>query len=62
MNDMNEKRSLPFFGIPALSEYLKRYSGRIALMIICGCITGLFDSAYPLFNKYVIDHNKKGIA
>lgn len=57
MMNNKENKSLPFFGIPALSGFLKRYRGRMTVMVIMGMITGLFDSAYPLFNRYVIDHN-----
>ena len=57
MTEEVKKTSLPFFGIPALSGFLVKYRARIIIMVALGTLSGLFDSVYPLFNRYVIDHN-----
>ncbi len=52
-----EKVSLPFFGVPALLPFLKKYGLRIIAMILLGTLSSAIDSIYPLFNKYVLNHN-----
>ena len=53
----NEKNvRLPFFGIPKILPYIKKYRGRIAAMIAMGLGASLIDSIFPLFNRYAIDH------
>ncbi|MBR1440669.1 MAG: ATP-binding cassette domain-containing protein, partial [Lachnospiraceae bacterium] len=52
-----EKVSLPFFGVPALLPFLKKYGLRIVAMILLGTLSSAIDSIYPLFNKYVLNHN-----
>lgn len=47
---------LPFFGIPKLFPFVKPYRKTIFLMIVLGCLSSVADSAYPLFNRYAIDH------
>lgn len=54
MDDKNIK--LPFFGIPKILPYVKKYSKRIFFMVLFGIITSFFDAAYPLFHSYAIDH------
>lgn len=53
----SRNRSHRLFGIPSLKGFLKPYGKRIALMILMGALSSLIDSAYPLFNRYVLDHN-----
>ena len=55
MNEKEEIKSLPLFGIPRLLPYIKKYIPRIALMILLGFISSLIDSASPLFNRYALD-------
>ena len=52
-----EKVYLPFFGVPALLPFLKKYGLRIIVMILLGTLSSAIDSIYPLFNKYVLNHN-----
>ena len=52
-----EKVKLPFFGIPKILPFLKKYKVRIIGMILMGVISSGIDSVFPLFNKYVINHN-----
>ena len=47
---------LPFFGIPKLFPYLKKYRKRIVFMVALGILTSLIDASFPLFNRYAIDH------
>ncbi len=51
------KKTLPWFGIPALKGYLKKYWKRMVVMILLGILSSLIDSVYPLFNRYILNHN-----
>ncbi len=55
---MSEKTNvkLPFFGIPKIVPYAKKYKKRIISMVVMGIIASLIDSIFPLFNRYAIDH------
>ena len=55
---MKEEKNvkLPFFGIPKLYPYIKPYLKKILLMIFLGVISSLFDSVYPIFNRYALDN------
>ena len=55
MND-EKQVSLPFFGIPRLFPYLKQYRVKIFCMILLGAISSAMDAAYPLFNRYALNH------
>ena len=56
MENKEEKIRLPFFGIPRILPYLKKYRFRILLMVLLGAVTSAIDAAYPLFNRYALDH------
>ena len=56
MEEEKKNVSLTLFGIPALMPFIKPYGGKIVGMIILGAISSFLDSAYPLFNRYVINH------
>ncbi|MCR5675843.1 MAG: ABC transporter ATP-binding protein/permease [Lachnospiraceae bacterium] len=47
---------LPLFGILRLLPFLKPYRWIMLLMILLGFASSLIDSAYPLFNRYALDH------
>ena len=51
-----EKTSLPFFGIPRIVPYARKYSRTLALMVICGLIGTGMDIALPLFQRYALNH------
>ena len=51
------KNKLPFYGIPAIAKYLAPYRKCMVFMVLLGATSSLIDSLYPLFNKYVINHN-----
>ena len=53
-NDKNIK--LPYFGIPKVLPYTKKYRKKLLGMIILGIIASMFDAMYPLFNRYALDH------
>ncbi len=55
---MSEKTNvkLPFFGIPKILPYAKKYKKRIISMVLMGIAASLIDSVFPLFNRYAIDH------
>ena len=46
-----EKTSLPFFGIPRIVPYARKYSRTLAMMVICGLIGTGMDIALPLFHR-----------
>ena len=49
-------RMLRWFGLPKLRPWLKPYLPTIAMMIGMGCFISLIDAAYPMFNRYALDH------
>ena len=55
---MNEEKhsGLPLFGIPILFPYLKPYRVKIICMILLGAMSSAIDAAYPLFNRYALNH------
>jgi ATP-binding cassette subfamily B protein len=53
----NKQTTLPWFGIPSLAPFLKKYGKRIFFMVFLGALSSAIDSAYPLFNKYILNHN-----
>lgn len=54
MSEENRK-ALPWFGVPKLLPYLKPYLKGIAVMIAVGCLVSLIDAVYPMFNRYALD-------
>ena len=57
MNKEEERARLPFFGIPTLAPFLKKYRVRIIVMVFLGTVSSAIDSVFPLFNKHVINVN-----
>ena len=51
-----EKTSLPFFGIPRIVPYARKYSRTLAMMVVCGLIGTGMDIALPLFQRYALNH------
>jgi len=47
---------LPFFGIPKLFPYIKPYLPKIIAMVSLGVLSSLFDSVFPVFNRYALDN------
>ena len=48
--------SLPFFGIPRLFPWLRKYRRTLAMMIICGLLGTGVDLALPLLQRYALNH------
>ena len=48
--------SLPFFGIPRIMPYVRRYRRRLLSMIACGLAGSAMDVALPLFQRYALNH------
>ena len=57
-NEQNEKKqvSLPFFGIPKILPYVKKYRKTLALMIFCGLCGTFVDVLNPLLQRYALNH------
>ena len=56
MQEENKNISLPYFGIPKILPFAKKYKKRIIAMILMGLFSSLVDSFYPLFNQYALNH------
>ena len=56
MNEEEKTVHLPLFGLPKVVPYLKGYRKHVVVMILLGALSSLIDSAYPLFNRYALDH------
>ncbi|MCR5282138.1 MAG: ABC transporter ATP-binding protein/permease [Lachnospiraceae bacterium] len=54
--DKEEGGFLPWFGIPKLLPYIRQYIPKILFMIALGFLSSLLDSAWPLFNRYALNH------
>ena len=55
MQEENKNISLPYFGIPKILPFAKKYKYRIIAMILMGLFSSLVDSCYPLFNQYALN-------
>lgn len=49
-------RKYQFFGLRKIIPYIKPYRKEMIIMVILGVASSLFDSIYPLFNRYVLNH------
>lgn len=45
-----------FFGLGKIIPYIKPYRKEMVIMVVLGVVSSLFDSIYPLFNRYVLNH------
>ncbi len=57
MQEQEKQRTLPYFGIPKVLPYAKKYRWKILFMVFLGILSSLIDSIYPLFNQHIINHN-----
>ncbi len=55
-NKKAKDRGLRFFGIPAIMPFIRPYRWKIAVMVILGFAGSFFDSIFPLFNRYALNH------
>ena len=51
-----ENASLPFFGIPRIVPYARKYSRTLTAMVFCGLAGTAMDIALPLFQRYALNH------
>ena len=58
MNEQDNKYnvSLPFFGIPKLIPYLKKYRKTLMLMVSLGLVGTAVDVSTPLLQRYALNH------
>ena len=56
MSTEKKTTSLPWFGLPRLFPYIKKYRNKLIMMALLGVAASLLDSIMPLFNRYVLDH------
>lgn len=56
MENKEKQIRLPFFGLPKLWPFIKKYKVHFIWMILAGIIYSVFDAIYPLFNRYAINH------
>ncbi|MCR5769964.1 MAG: ABC transporter ATP-binding protein/permease [Butyrivibrio sp.] len=55
MDNKDTNVKLPWYGIPRLIPYLKKYKYKIIAMVFIGAIVTAIDAIYPLFNRYVLN-------
>lgn len=57
MNEEKEKtRSLPFFGVPKLYPYVRKYKPHLVFMVTLGLLVTGIEVAMPLFQRYALNH------
>ena len=54
--DKQEKKSLPFFGIPKIMPYIKKYRGLMLVMVLTGLVGSTIDIIIPLYQRYALNH------
>ncbi len=55
--EKQERKTLPYFGVPKILKYASVYRGKIFLMVFLGVLSSLIDAIYPLFNQHILNHN-----
>lgn len=53
--DVSSRKQVKFFGIPKLLPYLAPYKGVFLALIFGSLLTGVLNSAIPLFQRYAIE-------
>ena len=56
MEKKDERASLPFFGIPRLFPFIRKYRRTLTLMFFCGLGGTAVDLALPLLQRYALNH------
>ncbi len=56
MHNEHDYKSLPFFGIPRLFPYLKKYRKTLTWMVICGMLGTGVDILMPVLQRYALNH------
>ena len=60
-NDNGQYVSLPFFGLPKILKYIRKYRSWIAIMVTCGVLASVGDIAIPFFQRYALNHLEDGV-
>ncbi len=56
MSEINEKKSLPFFGVGKVLPFMKPYRKILFTMIGCGLLSTGVDILLPQFQRYALNH------
>ena len=56
VQNKEEMKSLPFFGIPRLFPYLKKYRKTLTWMVVCGLMGTSVDILMPVLQRYALNH------
>jgi ATP-binding cassette subfamily B protein len=56
MENEQYKASLPFFGIPRLFPYIRKYRKTLFIMLVCGLAGTGVDLVLPLLQRYALNH------
>ena len=56
MEKKDERASLPFFGIPRLFPFIRKYRRTLMVMFFCGLGGTAVDLALPLLQRYALNH------
>jgi ATP-binding cassette subfamily B protein len=56
MHNEHDYKSLPFFGIPRLFPYLKKYRKTLTWMVVCGMLGTGVDILMPVLQRYALNH------
>ena len=56
MEKRDERASLPFFGIPRLFPFIRKYRRTLTVMFFCGLGGTAVDLALPLLQRYALNH------
>ena len=56
MEKQEQIKTLPWFGIPKIWPYVKKYKKMICIAAVLGALGSLIDAVWPLFNRYALNH------
>ncbi len=59
--DKQQYVSLPFFGLPKVFKYIKKYRNWIIIMATCGVLASAGDILIPFFQRYALNHLEDGV-
>ena len=61
IKDKQQYVSLPFFGLPKVFKYIKKYRNWIIIMVTCGVLASAGDILIPFFQRYALNHLEDGV-
>ena len=56
MSEINEKKSLPFFGVGKVLPFMRKYRRIVTTMIVSGLLSSGVDILLPQFQRYSLNH------